>query len=446
VQNTLQKVSVIGLGKLGATMAACFAAKGMQTIGMDSNPQNVEAIRNNIAPIAETGLQELMNSFAPGRLQATLNLEEACLESEISFIIVPTPSEPDGGFSLQYVLQVCDTMGNALKNKDPFHLVVLTSTVMPGSTGGPICHMLEQTSGKRCGEGFGLCYSPEFIALGSIIHDFLNPDFFLIGESDPRSGTMLESLYQHLAENNAPVARMNFVNAEFTKLAINTFVTMKITFANMLAHLCEKLPGGDVDVVTSAVGMDRRIGKKYLKGALGYGGPCFPRDNLALSMLARQLGVHAPLAETTDRMNRAEVPRLAALIKQHLPTEGRVGILGLSYKPETGVIEESQGVLLAQALSNDHIPVTVYDPAAMYNSRQVLEGAVRFAESIEACIWQSDVVIIMTPWQDFRNIRPEMMVAQNTSKVLIDCWRLLPRAQFESVVHYIALGVGHFER
>lgn len=441
MQNTITRVSVIGLGKLGVPMAACFAAKGFETIGVDTNPQNIEAIQNGSAPVTETGLQELLESTA-GKLRATQDVEKAIVESEITFIVVPTPSEPDGGFSLRYVLSACDAIGQVLHSKQAFHLVVLTSTVMPGATDGPVRQTLEQSSGKQCGQDFGLCYSPEFIALGSVIHDFLNPDFFLVGESDLRSGSMLEAFYRKVAENTAPVARMNFINAELAKLSVNTYVTTKITFANMLTHICEQLPEGDVDVVTAALGLDSRIGRKYLKGATGYGGPCFPRDNLALIALARQLGISAPLAETTDRSNREEIRRLVELVKTNLPNGGAVGILGLSYKPKTGIVEESQGVLLAQALLDEHISVVVYDPAAMENARQALNGSVHFAESLQTCVEQADVIVITTPWEEFCHIKPSLVERQEKPRVIVDCWRILPQDQFKSVARYVALGVG----
>ena len=172
----------------------------------------------------------------------------------------------------------------------------------------------------------------------------------LIGESDPRSGEILEGFYNSLCESNPRIQRMNYVNAELTKLSVNTFVTTKISYANMLAQVCETLPGADVDVVTSAIGCDSRIGEKYLKGALGYGGPCFPRDNIAFSALARANGVPALLAEATDDLNRRQIPRLAELIMSRLPEGGVAGILGLAYKPDTDVIEESQGLGIAKEL------------------------------------------------------------------------------------------------
>jgi UDPglucose 6-dehydrogenase len=290
---------------------------------------------------------------------------------------------------------------------------------------------------------FGLCYSPEFIALGSVIRDLLNPDFVLIGESEPRSGALLERLYKNMFENSPPIARMNFINAELTKLAINTYVTTKITFANMLARMCERLPEANVDVVTSALGMDGRIGRKYLKGATGYGGPCFPRDNLALAALARQIGAPAVLAEATDHANREEVQRLADLIKRKTPHGGTVGILGLAYKPNTDVVVESPGVLVAQILAAEKIAVVAYDPAAIENARGVVDETVRFAESIESCVQQADVVLITTPWEEFGQLQPRLLERQNRPRVLIDCWRLLDEGRFSEVVDYIPLGVGH---
>jgi UDPglucose 6-dehydrogenase len=280
---------------------------------------------------------------------------------------------------------------------------------------------LEAASGKKCGVDFGLCYNPEFIALGSVIRDMLNPDMILIGESDERSGATLERFYTGVCESNPHIQRMNYVNAELTKLSVNTYVTTKISYANMLAQICETLPGADVDVVTTAIGCDSRIGQKYLKGGLGYGGPCFPRDNIAFSALARANGVPALLAEATDAMNRRQVPRLAELIMSRLPEGGTAGILGLSYKPNTEVIDESQGVALAKELLARGVKVVVFDPAAMENARKVLLGQITFARSAEECAAVADVAAVMTAWAEFKNLR---FLGARPSTVL-DCWRLV---------------------
>jgi UDPglucose 6-dehydrogenase len=434
-------LSIVGLGKLGAPMAACLAAKGFPVIGVDVDAQKVNALNNAQAPVFEPGLPELLQ-VAKTRLKATQDILTAVLNSEVTFVVVPTPSEPDGSFSLRYVLQACEGIADALKRKPEWHLVVITSTISPGSMDNFIRPFLEERSGKRVGIDFGLCYNPEFIALGSVIRDFLNPDFVLIGESDERSGQMLEEIYRQVCENNPPVVRMNFVNAELTKLAVNTFVTTKISFANMLARICEKLPGADVDVVTNALGLDSRIGRKYLKGAVSYGGPCFPRDNLALIATAQKVGVPADIAEATDRFNHWQIYWLADLIQIHLPEDGTVGILGLTYKPNTDVVEEAVGLLLSQELRRRGVKVVTYDPAGMENARQVLRDEVIFKDSPQACVEVSDVVVVITPWKEFTSLPKEVWQRHSSPRVIVDCWRVLEELKNYDGVIYVPLGKG----
>jgi UDPglucose 6-dehydrogenase len=438
-KNVLRTVAIIGLGKLGSPMAAAISAHGTAVIGADLDASKVEAINRGEPPVNETNLADYIRR-GRAQLRATADIEAAVSEADIAFVIVPTPSEPHGGFSLRHVLSACEAIGRGLKKKKGFPVVVITSTVMPGSTGGPIRECLEKHSGKKAGKEFGLCYSPEFIALGSVIHDFLNPDFILVGESDSHSGEILDAFYQAVCDNHPYIARMNYVNAELSKLAVNTYVTTKITYANMLAHICERLPGADVDVVTEAIGHDTRIGVKYLKGAVGYGGPCFPRDNLAMGRLARDLGAQAALAETTDHENRAEVRRLADLVKKHARPGSKVGILGLSYKPDTEVIEESQGILLARMLMDEELELLVYDPMALNAARMVLGDGPTYTAGAGDLVRQSDIVVITTPWKEFTRIPERAFSGHRTRLVLIDAWRIAP-ALWRSKTQYIPVGV-----
>jgi len=434
-------VGVVGLGKLGAPMAACFANKGFLVVGADVNPALVEAVNEGRPPVFEP---ELAERLAAGRayLTATTDTGATVASTDATFIVVPTPSDEDGGFSLRYVLPACEQIGNALREKSGYHLVVLTSTVMPGSTEGPVRAALEQASGKRCGEDFGLCYSPEFIALGSAIRDFLNPDFLLVGESDARAGDMLADIYGRLVENHAPVARMSFVNAELAKLSVNTFITTKIAFANMLARVCEQMPGADVDVVTSALGRDSRIGSKYLRGAVSYGGPCFPRDTVAFAALANGVGAPAHVAEATDQLNRDGIRRLADLVRRHIPEGGTAAVLGLSYKPNTDVIEESPGLLLAQTLVDSGVDVIAYDPLALPAVERALGADVAYAESSADAVRQADVIVVTTAWSEFGELQPELFARDGAPRTLIDCWRLLSADRFGDVTRYVALGEG----
>jgi UDPglucose 6-dehydrogenase len=436
----VNSISVMGLGKLGAPLAACFAAQGFRVTAVDVDANKVAALNRGEAPVQEPQLTELIQE-CNGRLTATQDAEAAVRNSDVTFIVVSTPSEPQGGFSLRYVLPCVETIGKTLRTKRGFHLVVLTSTVMPGSTGGEVRAAIELFSSKTCGEHFGLCYSPEFIALGSVIRDFYFPDFLLIGESDQRSGEMLAEVYRRTCKNTPFVARMNFINAEITKLAVNTYITTKISYANMIARLCERLPEADAGVVTGALGLDTRIGAKYLKGAVSYGGPCFPRDNRALAALAARFGASSGLAEATDHFNRQQIKTLVALVKTHRRT-GAVGILGITYKPDTDVVEEAFGLLLAEELASAGIPVIVYDPGAAMES--VLGGIrqVRCAGSAHECIAQAEVVVLATPWKEFREIPADLWVAGSSSRTVIDCWRALPHLEGQPGLRYVRLGYG----
>jgi UDPglucose 6-dehydrogenase len=419
-------------------MAAVMAHKGHTIVGVDVNAEFVRAIQEGRPPVKEPQLAEMITANRE-RLSATVDYEEAVLKTDVTFIIVPTPSEPDTGrFSLAYVLKAAESIGAALRKKG-WHLVVLSSTVMPGSTGGSLLPALERHSGKKCGDGFGLCYNPEFIALGSVVKDMLNPDMILIGESDERSGKILEELYTGVCESNPKIRRMNYVNAELTKLSVNTYVTTKISYANMLAQVCETLPGADVDVITAAIGCDTRIGTKYLKGALGYGGPCFPRDNRAFSALARDNNAPALLAEATDALNSRQVPRIAEQILSRLPKGGTAGVMGLSYKPYTEVIEQSQGIAIAQMLIDAGADVIVYDPEAMNNARRELKGNVRFAASAGECVRASSVLAITTPWPEFARISAEDV---RSTVAVVDCWRMLSPDARECVAEYFVMGKG----
>lgn len=422
-QEQSREVAVFGLGKLGAVIAACHAARGFRVVGVDVDPTVVSSVNRGTPPVDEPGINELY-AQARGRLSATTDGVAAVERTDTSLIVVPTPSEPDGAYSLRYALDVCDVIGAALRRKTGYHLVVMKSTVLPGACSEHLVPRLEARSGKRCGVGFGFCYNPEFIALGSVIRNIFQPDLILIGEVDRRAGDLLVGMYHALLREPRPTARMNLVNAELTKLAVNTFVTMKITYANLLARLCERLPGGDVDRVTAALGLDSRVGQKYLKGGLGYGGPCFPRDNRAMVCLARRLGLRFELAEATDRANEEVTRRVAELVASRTPAGGRVAILGLSYKPGTSVVEESQGVLIARLLAESGVDVVAYDPVAIEPARRVLKGEIKFAESAQDCINGADVVLIATPWIEFKELDYRCTDADRV-RTVVDGWGLL---------------------
>ena len=398
------KVAVIGLGKLGLPLAAWLAAKGHQVLGVDSNRELVQNLISGKHTIEETGVADMIAEV--GAHFAVATLDRAVELSDILFVVVPTPSKGDGSFDVSYVLEAARDIGVALRDATGYKLVVVVSTVMPGQM-EQVKVELEHSSGLRCGPDFGLCYNPEFVALGSVLRDLSHPDFVLIGESDEKAGRMLE----HTLALSVPVYRTNFVNAELAKLSINTFLTMKITFACMMARLAEKLPGADVDVVSTIVGTDSRIGRKYLTGANGFGGPCFPRDNQALAQLAYSLGVSPRLPRTVIEENEGQIWVINSLICQLAGQNKAALIMGMAYKPGTPVTEESQGKRFLEGMKSR--AVRWYDPMATGSlSRKAAQVAIQ----------HSGVVILMQPDPDFLDF-------DYGDTPVIDCWRLLRKNQ-----------------
>jgi UDPglucose 6-dehydrogenase len=418
-------VSVIGLGKLGSSMLAGMASRGLKVIGVDVSTQTVEAVNHGKAPVQETDLDTTIQEHRKN-LRATQDYVDAIINTPVSFVIVPTPSDDRGAFSLRYAAQCFTDIGKALAMKDVYHVVVLTSTVLPGSTRYGLLPILEKESGKKCGKDFGLCYNPEFIALGSVIKNFLNPDFYLLGEFDRCSGDVLASIHSRVSANNAPIKRMSIENAELAKIAVNSYVTLKISYANMLADICERIPGGDIDVVSDAIGTDSRIGRKYLSGGLGFGGPCFPRDNTALAFLGEKLDAEISILRNNDAYNKSNGFRALEKLKGRIPPSGNAAVLGLAYKPFSHVVEESSGIFFCRALYDAGYNISVYDPLAMDEAKKVLSKGYYFTSSIEECVKTADIVFVTIPDPAFVNIEPRTFINIHMGrKYIVDFWRCL---------------------
>jgi UDPglucose 6-dehydrogenase len=434
------KISVIGLGKLGSCSAACFASKGFEVIGVDLNKDFVQAINNGNTPIQEPGLQELITK-AHSNLSATHDFAAAIDKSDVSFLIVPTPSQPDAHFSDKYLLSALEQLAAALKKSTKaYHLFVITSTVSPGTTESSLIPAIELKSGRKLNEGFGVCYNPEFIALGSVIHDFLNPDLVLIGESSTEAGDKLESIYRIVCSNKPNIVRMSLVSAEITKISLNSFVTMKISFANTLASLCESIPNADVDDITKALGADKRISPYYLKGGLSFGGPCFPRDNRAFSAFAKTYGIDAHLAKATDAVNEFHARQIVKTILNYVAKNKSksVAVLGLAYKPNTPVIEESPAIRIIDELLKHNLEVIAFDPLAQENAKARFGDKIVYAASARDCFTHSSICIITTQADEFRAI--DSSYIQKDPTIVIDCWRILAKDKLGPKVKYMEIG------
>lgn len=441
----INSISVVGLGKLGLCMAACFAAKGYKVIGVDIDEVKVDRVNKGECPISETHLSALIKKYK-ANIHATYDYRFAIENSNVTFIVVATPSDEDGSFSNAQVEAACIEIAEALKEKKGFHVVAITSTVTPGTLNNLIKPLFETITKKKCGKSFGLAYNPEFIALGSVIKDFQNPDFLLIGESDDKTGKILSEIYKRTCDNNPKFARMNFINAEIAKISLNCYVTMKISFANMLAEICERVPEGDADKITQAIGLDKRIGNKYLRGGLGFGGPCFPRDNRAFVAFAKNINSQADLPRTVDTVNKHQIERILKLVKKNIVKGSKVSVLGLSYKPNTEIIEASQAVDIASAIKESGAEVYVYDPMANFLTKRIYGNRFKYTNNISDCLKDSQVCLVMTAWGEFIKIKPEVFEKLMRKKsTLIDCWRLYDRNKFKKI-NYIGLGLSRKEK
>lgn len=433
---TVTTVSVLGLGRIGAPLAACLAARGLDVIGVDVDRGKVDALDAGRAPVCEPGLAELVEQ-ARGTLRATVSLSQAVLESEITFVALPTPPEPDGSLSVRYLLPACAEIGEALRAKPGFHSVAVVSTVMPGTTGGVLSATIAEASAREAVTGFGICFAPEFVALGTAIRDYLSPDFVLIGASDRRSADLVESVLRRACDNDPPIVRTSLVAAELAKLALNAFLATKVSFANVLAQIAEGLPGCQIDAVTAAIELDHRVGRGYLSGGMSFGGPCLPRDTAALAALARGSGAPAGLAEAAIEVNEEVLGRLVALVREHLPQGGCLGICGLSFKPGTDVVEASPAVALGRRLAGDGARVVGFDPLV----HAPPDPAIELAPSLERCVADADVVVIATPCDEFRGLDALPGNGDGRHRTVIDGWRILKGACLERA-DYIAPGCG----
>lgn len=412
------KLQVMGLGKVGSVVAALYASAGHEVYGYDPNSHVVDKIRAREAPFSEPGLQELLEQ-CDDRLHVSADLASTLGDADVSIIIVPTPSSNRGDFRNDFVLEA---VAGALRHigSDKDHTIVIASTVMPGTC----ADVIQAAVGElRAGSAArtGLVYSPEFIALGSVVADMCNPDVVLIGSDDSEAVRVVIDLKKSILTNSPAFQVMSLSSAEVAKIALNTFITTKISFANMVGELCSEIPGANAAQVLAAVGADRRVGSLYLRPGLGYGGPCFPRDNRALVEAGRSRGVSMPIAKATDEVNDNVPSFFVNTIAAGLPNGGRVAVAGLSYKAETPVCEESQSIAIANQLSRGGFEVRVFDPEALLQADQHLRPTIQRCASIMELVNDIQVVLVATPWPEFRRLR-EVVPADVW---ILDPWKIV---------------------
>jgi len=408
-------VSVIGLGKLGLPIAVAMSNAGIDVVGLDRDEDLLRRLREPTFVSGEPGVH--FGTLKP--IQLTSEYRVAIGNSDLTLVIVPTPSDSNDQFSNDFVLNACSNIGRELGCKPGGHTVVIVSTVMPGSIDGPILEALKDGSREKV---FNLLYNPQFVALGSVIRDFTTPDLVLIGQSKKSPVAPLLAMYDKVLHNLPQIAVTETVNAEVAKLALNCAVSAKITLANVLARVIERIPGADVDTVTDIIGCDHRVGKGYMRAAVNYGGPCFPRDVSAMATI-----------DPTDffgmvaQINRNSIDRFCFEVARALPSNtDRLGILGMSYKVGSDVTDEALGAKLATVFRS--------------GGREVHDD---YSEDPCEVVRKSDVIVVALDDPRYKQIPDEVWSPPITDqKIVFDVWRLLPYLSKVRGIDYRPVGIG----
>jgi UDPglucose 6-dehydrogenase len=425
------RISVVGLGYVGLIHAVGFANLGYRVLGYDVDRVKVEKLRRGSPTIYEPGLEEyLTRALSSGALEFTDNIEDAVLGSDVTFITVGTPSLPDGSVDLSQVASAARGVGRALRLKRGWHLVVVKSTVPPGTTEGLVAGILEEESGMKAFKDFGVASNPEFLREGSALRDFFKPDRVVLGVRDERSRDTLLKLYEPI---EAPKIVTTPKVAELAKYASNLFLAVRVSLANEVGVVCKAL-GVDCYEVLGIVGLDHRIGGHYLRAGLGFGGSCLPKDVRAFIRLAESLGVQARIARAALEVNEEQPRRAVELLEKHMGSlKGRrIGVLGLAFKPGTDDVRESRALDVIRLLLEKGAEVYANDPKALDNARRLLGDKVKLVENPQELVDAVEAVIIATEWSEYENLdyRGKIVVdgrrvegARRTAKVYEGlCW------------------------
>ena len=442
------RIAVIGTGYVGLVAAACFAQK-YNVICADIDVEKVKAINRGRAPFYEPQLDELLKKVhQEGRIFATTDISHAVANSDFIFISVGTPSRPDGAIDLRFVEQVADDIGRALSEADGYKIIIQRSTVVPMTTKNVVAARIEKYSGKKAGRDFGIAFVPEFLREGSAVRDFLNPDRVIIGADDPQVARRVRELYAHFyhALPEEKIIEMSVESAELVKYASNSFLAAKISFANEIALLAERIPGVDVVEVMKGVGLDHRISPHYFGAGPGFGGSCFPKDLRALIHFSREYGIDPIVLEAVLERNLRQAQHVAQIVLDFLgELQGKkICIMGLSFKPNTADMREAPSLKIMDALiSLGADNIVAYDPVAIEEARKIVEGSnISFASSCEECLSGADAAVVVTEWEEFKKLTPEDFVRTMRTPVLVDTRRIYDPVKFAEKLKYFAVGRG----
>ncbi len=431
-------VTMIGAGYVGLVSGACFAEFGATVTCVDVNAEKIEALRNGRIPIYEPGLDPLVaKNVDEGRLRFTTDLNQAVADADIVFIAVGTPSRRGDGYAdLSYVYDAARTIAGALRG----YTVVVNKSTVPVGTGRNVARIIRETNPAA---EFDVASNPEFLREGAAISDFMRPDRVVIGVESERAEARLRELYRPLNLIEAPIMKTNIESAELTKYASNAFLATKISFINEISTLCEAV-GADVHAVARGMGLDGRIGRKFLHVGPGYGGSCFPKDTQALVRIAQEHGVSSRIVEAVIEVNAAQKARMIKKIRGALggsEAGKRIAVLGLTFKPETDDMRDSPSLSILPALLEKGAIIRAHDPHGVEEAKKLLPGGIIYCEDIYETVNEADAVVLLTEWNAYRGLDLERVKSQMKGRVFCDLRNVYEPASMNAAgFDYICVG------
>ena len=400
------RISIIGSGYVGTTIAACFADLGHEVVNVDIDEEIVTAINSGESPIHEPGLDELIATHGGDTLTATTAYDDV-LDTEITFLALPTPSREDGSIDTSIIEAAAESLGETLQDKDGDHVVVTKSTVIPTTTTETLAPILEAASGKTLGDELHVAMNPEFLREGTAVEDFLDPDKVVFGAESDTAFDTLHAVFEPLIEQTeTAVVDTGIEEAEMIKYANNGFLAAKVSLINDIGNICKEY-GVDAYEVADAIGLDDRIGEQFLRSGLGWGGSCFPKDTAAIKAAAREQGYEPSMLDAATEINDRQPDRLLSLLDNHVDVAGkRVAVLGLSFKPGTDDIRNSRAIPVIEGLRTRDATVVAYDPVAVDNMRERFPD-IEYADSPEAALDDASAGLVVTDWPEITELDEE---------------------------------------
>ena len=443
------RVSILGTGFIGLCSAACFSDKDIKVLASTHNKKKANLINDGKAPFFEADLQEIMDDVKknkPDLLQCLTDPVKAVVETDISMITQGTPMRDDKSIDLSFIESTAREIGEALKIKKKYHLVVVRSTVVPGTTRNLVGKIITEISGKEPGKDFGLCMQPEFLAEGRSIEDTLHPDRIVIGGFDNRSGDMLQEFYEYFYGDhlqNCPILRMNIESAELVKYGNNCLLSTKISYANEFANFAELVPNVDIAQVMKGVGLDYRLNSRFLNAGVGFGGSCFHKDVNAIKTWSKSKGYPSRLLEAVLGINDDQAIHIVDMAEQLAGklADKKVALLGLAFKPGTDDMREAASIRVVNELRKRGITDIIgYDPKANKTAEMEMENKIKYAESIEEALKDTECAILITEWDEFKELKPEVFKKYMKTPNLVDGRRIFNYDEFNKALPFRAIG------